>query len=163
GHVRFENVSFGYDSGTEALDKLNFDVPAGKKIALVGPSGAGKTTVFNLLQRFYDVSQGAITIDGHDIRSVTMSSLRGSMALVTQEPFLFDDTIAANIGCGRDGASSDDIVAAAKAAAAHDFIQTLPEGYDTSVGEAGLRLSGGQRQRVAIARAMLRDAPILLL
>jgi subfamily B ATP-binding cassette protein MsbA len=147
----------------EALRNFTFEVPAGKKIALVGPSGAGKSTVFNLLQRFYDVSRGKITIDGQDIRAVTLNSLRASMALVTQEPFLFDDTIGANVGCGRAGASPDDIVAAAKAAAAHDFVVNLPKAYETRVGEGGLRLSGGQRQRIAIARAMLRDAPILLL
>jgi subfamily B ATP-binding cassette protein MsbA len=163
GSVRFENVSFGYELGMEALRSFSFDVPAGKKIALVGPSGAGKSTVFNLLQRFYDVAHGRITIDGQDIRAVALSSLRASMALVTQEPFLFDDTIGANIGCGRAGAGADDIVSAAKAAAAHDFIVNLAKGYETRVGEGGLRLSGGQRQRIAIARAMLRDAPILLL
>jgi subfamily B ATP-binding cassette protein MsbA len=163
GNVKFEGVSFSYHAGAAALDKLSLDVPAGKKIALVGPSGAGKSTVFNLLLRFYDAEGGRILIDGQDIRGVTIASLRASMALVTQEPFLFDDTIRANIGYGRAGASPDDIVAAAKAAAAHDFIAQLPGGYDTRAGEAGLRLSGGQRQRIAIARAMLRDAPILLL
>jgi subfamily B ATP-binding cassette protein MsbA len=163
GSVRFESVSFAYHPGAEALNHFTCDVPAGKKIALVGPSGAGKSTVFNLLLRFYDATRGKITVDGQDIRSVTLESLRAGMALVTQEPFLFDDTIRANIGCGREGATVDDIESAAKAAAAHDFIRNLPDGYNTRVGEGGLRLSGGQRQRVAIARAMLRDAPILLL
>ncbi len=163
GNVRFENVSFGYHPGKLALEGIGFDVAPGKKIALVGPSGAGKSTVFNLLMRFYEVDGGRIAIDGQDIRDVTMDSLRGAIALVTQEPFLFDETIGANIAYGRQGASEDEIIAAARAAAAHEFIVQLPQGYDTRVGEGGLRLSGGQRQRVAIARAMLRDAPILLL
>src|SRR5262245_54697435 len=125
GSVRFENVTFAYHPGADALDDFTCDVPAGKKVALVGPSGAGKSTVFNLLLRFYDVADGRIAIDGQDIRSVTLESLRAGVALVTQEPFLFDDTVGANIACGREGAGLDDIVAAAKAAAAHDFIGSL--------------------------------------
>jgi len=163
GHVRFEQVGFSYHPGQAALDAVGFDVPPGQKIALVGPSGAGKSTIFSLLLRFYDAEGGRILIDGQDIREVTIESLRAHLALVTQDAFLFDDTIAANIGYGRDGATGDAIEAAAKAAAAHEFISQLPRGYETRVGEGGLRLSGGQRQRIAIARAMLRDAPILLL
>ena len=164
GEIRFEGVRFGYAPGAvAALDGVSLTVPAGSTVALVGPSGAGKSTILNLIPRFFDVDEGSIAIDGQDIRSVTLASLRGAIALVAQEVSLFDDTVRANIAYGRFGASSAEIEAAARAAAADGFIRELPRGYDTLVGEHGVRLSGGQRQRVAIARAMLKDAPILLL
>jgi ATP-binding cassette, subfamily B, bacterial MsbA len=162
--ILFKNVCFDYSgSGAQALEGTSFEIPAGKTVALVGPSGAGKSTILNLILRFYDVTDGSIEIDGQDVRKVTIASLRESMALVTQEPFLFDESIADNILCGKPGASMADVEVAARAAAAHDFIMALPERYQTRVGEAGVRLSGGQRQRIAIARAILKDAPILLL
>ncbi len=164
GAVSFRDVGFAYrtDAGP-TLSDVTLDIPAGKKIALVGPSGAGKSTIFNLMLRFYDASSGTIAVDGQDITGVTLESLRVAIAVVTQEAVLFDETIADNIALGKPGASLGEIKAAARNAAAHDFIDILPEGYDTRVGEGGLKLSGGQRQRVAIARAMLRNAPILLL
>ncbi|HEX5454547.1 MAG TPA: ABC transporter transmembrane domain-containing protein [Stellaceae bacterium] len=163
GEVRFETVRFGYHPGTVALDDISFTAPAGSTVALVGPSGAGKSTVLNLIPRFYEVDGGWITIDGQEIGSVTLASLRGAIALVSQEITLFDDTVRANIAYGRFGAPAAAIEAAAEAAGAAAFIADLPQGYDTPVGEHGVRLSGGQRQRLAIARAMLKDAPILLL
>ena len=163
GKIRFDSVRFGYQPGTVALDGVSLTVPAGGTVALVGPSGAGKSTMLNLIPRFYDVDGGAIAIDGQEIGSVTLASLRGAIALVSQEVSLFDDTVRANIAYGRFGAPQADIEAAAAAAGADRFIRELPQGYDTLVGEHGIRLSGGQRQRLAIARAMLKDAPILLL
>ena len=161
--IRFDQVRFGYAPGAVALDGISLTVPAGKTVALVGASGAGKSTILNLIPRFFDVEEGCIAIDGQDIRSVTLASLREAVALVAQEVTLFDDTLRANIAYGRFGAATADIEAAARAAGADGFIRDLPQGYDTQVGEHGVRLSGGQRQRLAIARAMLKDAPILLL
>jgi len=163
GAISFRNVSFAYDGANPALDGFSLDVPGGKTIALIGESGAGKSTVFNLLTRLYEPQAGAILIDGEDVSKATLASVRASIAVVSQEPILFNDTIAANIAFGKLGASRDEIVAAAKAAAADEFIRALPNGYDANVGEAGGALSGGQRQRIAIARAFLKDAPILLL
>ena len=167
GDIAFRDVSFAYDSaaddGPPALAAVDFTAAPGQTVALVGPSGAGKSTVINLLPRFFDRSGGAITLDGIDITGVTLESLRRNIALVSQDAVLFDDSIAANIGFGRPGASRDEIEAAARAAAAHDFILALDGGYDAQVGAMGNRLSGGQRQRISIARAMLKDAPVLLL
>jgi len=163
GEVHFEQVRFGYHPGAVALDGISLTVPGGGTVALVGPSGAGKSTMLNLIPRFYEVDQGALSIDGQDVRAVTLASLRGAIALVAQEVSLFDDTVRANIAYGRFGASEEEIEAAATAAGADRFIRELPQGYDTLVGEHGVLLSGGQRQRLAIARAMLKDAPILLL
>ncbi len=164
GAIEFEGVYFSYASGEcDAVRNFSLSVKPNTTVALVGRSGAGKSTIFNLVPRLYDPRAGAIRIDGKDIKGVTVESLRDSMALVSQDITLFDDTIEANIALGRLNASREDIEAAAKAAAAHEFIEKLPEGYGTMIGDRGVRLSGGQRQRVALARAILRNAPILLL
>lgn len=163
GHIKFEDVSFAYEDGIEVLSSVSFEVAAGEIVALVGPSGSGKTTIINLIPRFYDPSRGTIYLDGHDIRSLSQASLRAQIGIVPQETTLFSGTVRDNIRYGRLDADETAIIAAAKAANAHDFIMALPKGYDTEVGERGVKLSGGQRQRVAIARAILKDPRILLL
>ncbi len=163
GAIRFEDVAFGYEPERIILKGLDLDVPAGTSLAVVGPSGAGKSTLARLLYRFYDPTAGRITIDGQDIAAVTQSSLRGAIGIVPQDTVLFNDTIGYNIGYGRDGATQEEIEGAAKGAAIDGFIAALPNGYDSMVGERGLKLSGGEKQRVAIARTLLKDPPILIL
>jgi ATP-binding cassette subfamily B protein len=165
GEIAFRDVTFHYPSrpAISALNVVSFRVRPGERVAIVGPSGAGKTTIFALLLRFYDPQKGTVAVDGVPVNEVNLQDLRARFAVVPQEPALFADTVAANIGYGVDEASRSDIEKAARAAFAHDFIAALPRGYDTMLGEGGVTLSAGQRQRVAIARAVLRNAPILLL
>jgi ATP-binding cassette subfamily B protein len=162
GAVRFEHVTFGYDRDRTILHDVSFEIPAGKTVAVVGPSGSGKSTLARLLFRFYDVNAGGISIDGQDVRAVTQQSLRSSVGIVPQDTVLFNDTVEYNIAYGRTGASRAEVEAAAKAAHIHRFIASTPRGYDTMVGERGLKLSGGEKQRVAIARTLLKDPPVLI-
>lgn len=163
GEIKFQNATLTYPDGTTALDNLTLTIPAGHTVALVGPSGAGKTSALNLVPRFYDLSSGKILIDGHNLRDITLASLRKQIALVTQDVAIFDDTVANNIAYGTLEATPAQVEAAAKAAAADSFIKKLPQGYQTMLGENGMKLSGGQKQRLALARALLKNAPILLL
>ncbi|MFC4291476.1 ABCB family ABC transporter ATP-binding protein/permease [Sphingorhabdus arenilitoris] len=163
GLVEFDHVSFGYEADRQILNQLSFTVPAGQTLAIVGPSGAGKSTIARLLFRFYDPQQGSIKIDGQDIGKVTQHSLRSAIGIVPQDTVLFNDTIGYNIAYGRNGAGENEVVEAAKGAAIDGFIALLPQGYDTEVGERGLKLSGGEKQRVAIARTLLKNPPILIL
>ena len=163
GHVRFEDVHFAYEPGREILSGIDFEVRPGTMTAVVGPSGAGKSTLSRLLFRFYEPSAGRISIDGQDIGKVTQASLRAALGIVPQDTVLFNDTIGYNIGYGKEGATQTEIEAAARGAAIHDFVTSLPQGYEAMVGERGLKLSGGEKQRVAIARTLLKDPPILIL
>src|SRR4030095_12619300 len=163
GHVRFEDVRFGYEPEREILRGLDIDIPAGTSCAIVGPSGAGKSTIARLLYRFYDPTAGRILIDGQDIAEVRQATLRNAIGIVPQDTVLFNDTIGYNIAYGRDGASQDEIEGAAKGAAIDEFVRAPPQGYESMVGERGLKLSGGEKQRVAIARTLLKNPPILVL
>jgi ATP-binding cassette subfamily B protein len=162
GHVRFENVSFAYDPSRPILHGVSFEIPPGKTVAVVGPSGAGKSTLARLLYRFYDIDSGHISIDGQELRSVTQASLRSAIGIVPQDTVLFNDTVEYNIAYGRPGATRAEVEAVAQAAHIHGFISATPKGYDTMVGERGLKLSGGEKQRVAIARTLLKNPPILI-
>jgi ATP-binding cassette, subfamily B, heavy metal transporter len=163
GAVRFENVRFAYDDRRPLVDGLDFALEGGQKLGIVGPTGAGKSTIVRLLFRFYDTKSGVVSVDGQDIRRVTQASLREHIGLVPQDTVLFNDTIEANIAYGRPGASREEIEQAARMAQIHDFIESLPDGYQSLVGERGLKLSGGEKQRVAIARVLLKNPPILIL
>lgn len=163
GAVQFDAVKFGYDPSRPILKGVSLHVQSGENVALVGPSGSGKSTIGRLLFRFYDVTDGAVRIDGQDVRDVTQTSLHDAIGVVPQDTVLFNDTIRYNIAYGRANATEDDIIDAARAAQIHDFILSLPEGYDTMVGERGLKLSGGEKQRVGIARTLLKNPPILIL
>nr|MBC8235084.1 ABC transporter ATP-binding protein [bacterium] len=163
GNIQFKNVTFAYESEQNVLEDVSFEVQPGEMIGLAGHTGAGKTTLINLVCRFYDINEGAILVDGHDIRDVKISSLRNQIGVVLQNPFLFNGSVADNISYGKPGATMREIMAAAKAANAHDFIMNFPDGYDTIVGERGERVSGGERQRISIARAILKDPRILIL
>ena len=160
--VRFDHVEFAYDPERPILHDVSFEIPAGKTVAVVGPSGSGKSTLARLLYRFYDVQGGRITINGHDVTSITQDSLRRAIGIVPQDTVLFNDTVAYNIAYGRPEASQDEVIQAAQAAHIHAFISATPKGYETIVGERGLKLSGGEKQRVAIARTLLKDPPILV-
>jgi ATP-binding cassette, subfamily B, heavy metal transporter len=163
GEVRFEDVRFGYEPDRTILDGISLTIPSGRTLAVVGPSGAGKSTIARLLYRFYDLQSGRILIDGQDIAAVTQASLRSSIGIVPQDTVLFNDSIGYNIGYGREGSNQREIEAAAEGAAIHSFIAAQTKGYDTEVGERGLKLSGGEKQRVAIARTLLKDPPVLIL
>jgi subfamily B ATP-binding cassette protein MsbA len=167
GSIRFENICFSYqtdgDESREILRDINLEVRAGEVVAVVGSSGAGKSTLVHLIPRFFDVTAGRLLIDGRDVRDTTLSSLRSQIGVVTQETVLFNDTLRNNIAYGQPSISQKQVEAAARAALAHDFIMELPAGYNTMIGERGVRLSGGERQRIAIARALLKNAPILIL
>ena len=163
GEIEFSDVSFSYSEGKEILSDISFKIERGKTLALVGPSGGGKTTVCNILPRFYEISEGSVTIDGEDIRSYTRASLRRKIGIVSQDVFLFDTTIYENIAFGRLDATKEEVYEAARLAGIADYIESLPDGYDTEVGERGVRLSGGQKQRIAIARVFLKNPPILIL
>lgn len=163
GEITFENVGFSYQEGVKILENINFMAQPGQRIALIGPTGSGKSTVTNLIPRFYEATEGRVLLDGHDVRGLTLKSLRSHIGMVLQDPFLFSQTVAENIAYGRSSATMEDIIAVSKAAHAYDFIQKMTEGFDTRVGERGVTLSGGQKQRIAIARALLSDPRILIL